>query len=158
MVSRYLPLRSFSITFTISSGKDIICTSLRCLYQCISIDIFISICYNSKILEYDNSQELSLLSKTELEWLLGNKQLSSIYNRKIKSKIRKKIENFENFELSLLVEKGLLSLSIVTKFSNCATKYSNTHNQIYSSNDNSSIKYGPDVIRTREPRHVKAVS
>ena len=66
-------------------------------------------------MEYDNSQELSLLSKTELEWLLGNKQLSSIYNRKIKSKIRKKIENFENFELSLLVEKGLLSLSTVTK-------------------------------------------
>jgi hypothetical protein len=56
-------------------------------------------------LEYNNSQELSLLSKTELEWLLGNKQLSSSYNHKIKSKIRKKIENVENFELPLLVER-----------------------------------------------------
>jgi hypothetical protein len=31
---------------------------------------------------YNNSQELSLFSKTELEWLLGNKQLSHSYNRK----------------------------------------------------------------------------
>ena len=107
---------------------------------------------------YNDQQELSLLSKTELEWLLGNKQLSSSFNRKIKSQIRKKIENFENFELPLLVERRLLFLSTVTKFSNGATKYSNTQNQIYSSNDNLSIKYGPDVIRTREPRHVKAVS
>jgi hypothetical protein len=76
-------------------------------------------------LAHNNQQEISLLSKTELEWLLGNKQLSSSYNRKIKSKIRKKIENFE---LPLLLEKGLISLSTVTKFSNCATKFSNTQN------------------------------
>jgi hypothetical protein len=106
----------------------------------------------------NNLHELSLLSKTELEWLLGNKQLTSSYNRKIKSQIRKKLENFENFELPLLLEKGLLSLSSVTKFGNGVTKYSNIQNQSYCSNHNLSIKYGPDVIRTRDPRHVKAVS
>ena len=39
---------------------------------------------------YNDSQEISLLSRTELEWLLGKKQLSGIYNRKIKSQIKKK--------------------------------------------------------------------
>ena len=110
------------------------------------------------MLACNNQQQLSLLSKTELEWLLGRKQLSGSYNRKIKSQIRKKLANFENFELPLLLEKGLLSLSAVTKSSNAVTKFSNIQNQIYSSNNNLSTKYGPDVIRTREPRHVKAVS
>ena len=110
------------------------------------------------MLTYNNLQELSFLSKTELEWLLGKKQLSGNYNRKIKSHIRKKLENFEKFELPLLLEKGLISLSSVTKFSNTVTKNSNIFNQGYSSKDNLIIKYGPDVIRTRDPRHVKAVS
>jgi hypothetical protein len=73
----------------------------------------------------NNFHELSLLSKKELEWVLGKTQLSGSYNRKIKSQIRKKLENFENFELPLLLEKGLLSLSSVTKYGNSATKYSN---------------------------------
>ena len=102
--------------------------------------------------------EQSLLSKTELEWLLGKKHLFGSYNRKIKSQIKKKLETFEKFELPLLIEKGLISLPTVTKFGNGATKYSNIQNQSYSLTDNLSTKYGPDVIRTREPRHVKAVS
>ena len=102
--------------------------------------------------------EISFLSRTELEWLLGEKQLSGSYNRKIKSQIKKKIENFQKFELSLFVEKELISLSIVTKYGNSVTKFSNIQNQNYYLNNNLSTKYGPDVIRTREPRHVKAVS
>ena len=74
---------------------------------------------------YNNQQELSLLSKTELEWLLGKKKLSGSYNRKIKSQIRKKLKNFEKFELPLLVERGLISLSAVTKYGNGVTKYGN---------------------------------
>ena len=76
----------------------------------------------------------SLLTKTELAWLLGNIQLSGNYNRKIKSQIRKKINNFENFELPLLIEKGLISFSPVTKYSNGVTKYSNTNSPSSSSN------------------------
>ena len=45
---------------------------------------------------------------------MGNIQLSGSYDRKIKSEIRKKINNFENLELPLLVEKGLISFSSVT--------------------------------------------
>ena len=109
--------------------------SLPWLYQCISLDIFISICSNYDILIYNNQQELSLLTKTELEWLLGKKQLSGIYNRKIKSQIKKKLENFEKFELPLLIAKGLISLSTVIKFGNSVTKYSNTQNYHTTKND-----------------------
>ena len=63
----------------------------------------------------------SLLTKTELEWLLGNLQLSASCHRKIKSQIRKTINNFEKFELPLLIEKGLMSFSSVTKCGNGVT-------------------------------------
>jgi hypothetical protein len=55
----------------------------------------------------NNINKPSLLTNTELEWLLGNKQLPGSYHRKTKSQIRKKINNFENIELTLLLEKGL---------------------------------------------------
>jgi hypothetical protein len=57
--------------------------------------------------------------------VIRKKHLSSSYNSKIKSHIRKKLVNFQNFELPLFLEKGLLSLSDVTKFGNTVTKYSN---------------------------------
>ena len=77
----------------------------------------------------------SLLTKTELDWILGTIQLSGNYNRKIKSQIRKKINNFENFELPLLIEKGLIAFSPVTKFSNDVTTYSNADTHSSSSNN-----------------------
>jgi hypothetical protein len=83
------------------------------------------------MLEYNNQQELSLLSKTELEWLLGNIQLHGSYHRKIKSQIRKKINNFEKFELPLIIEKGLMSFSSVTKFGNGVTKNSSADNSFF---------------------------
>ena len=83
----------------------------------------------------NNLHELSLLSKTELEWILGKAQLSGSYNRKIKSQIRKKLENFEKFELPLLLEKGLLSLSSVTNYGNGVTKYSNADPHSFLSNN-----------------------
>ena len=76
----------------------------------------------------------SLLTKTELDWLLGNIQVSGNYNRKIKSQIRKKITNIENLELPLLLEKGLVSFSPVTKYGNGVTKYSNADTHTSSSN------------------------
>lgn len=82
----------------------------------------------------------SLLTKTELEWLLGNIQLSWSCHRKIKSQIRKKINHFEKFELPLLIEKGLMSFSSVTTFGNGVTKYSNTEIHSSSSNNENSAQ------------------
>lgn len=88
----------------------------------------------------NNFHELLLLSKTELEWLLGNIELSGNDLRKIKSKIKKRLENFEKFELPLLVEKELISLSGVTKFGIGVTKYSKTESHpSWSNNENTQI-------------------
>ena len=62
---------------------------------------------------YDNSQELSLLSKTELEWLLGKKQLSKSFEYKIKSTVKKKINKFLNFELPLLIHNEILDKQLL---------------------------------------------
>jgi hypothetical protein len=117
-----------------------------------------------------------LLSQTEREWILGSLKLSKGHERKIKSAIKKKIENFQKFELSLLIRKGILDYPDVTKISNTVTKYSNTPNGLnilnydnfnFAINNMKNYQFngsnfknfgGPDVIRTREPRHVKAVS
>jgi hypothetical protein len=45
---------------------------------------------------HNNPSKPSLLTNTELEWLLGKIQLQGSYHRKIKSQIRKKIENFKD--------------------------------------------------------------
>jgi hypothetical protein len=60
-----------------------------------------------------NSHELSLLSKTELEWLLGNKRLSKSFGYKSKSTIKKKIDNFLSFELPLLIQTQILDKQLV---------------------------------------------
>lgn len=118
-----------------------------------------------------------LLSHTKKEWLLGNVKLSEEYERKITSAIKKKIQNFQNFELPLLIKNGLLSYPHVTESCNNGTKYSNGNNSCFRSNysiiDNFSVEStkvfqndnqkcgnfnGPNAIRTRDPRHVKAVS
>ena len=63
------------------------------------------------------------LSKAELGYLTSKRQFSDSYSRTIKSRLQKKIERFANEELPLLVDKGLISSSIldvriVTKFRN----------------------------------------
>lgn len=76
----------------------------------------------------------ALLTRTEIEWLRNNIQLSNGYRRKIRSDIRRKLRIFTEFELPLLTESGLIpattNCNIVTL--NCNTNYplnsSNTDN------------------------------
>ena len=75
-----------------------------------------------------------LLSQTEKEWLLGKEKLSEGYERKIKSAIKKKIENFQKFELPLLIKNRLLGYPHVTESFNNVTKNSNGNNSCFRSN------------------------
>jgi hypothetical protein len=64
----------------------------------------------------------AFLTKTELQWLNGNIQLSCGYERKIKSDIKKKIRILQEIELPLLMEKGFISqLTAVTSNCNAVT-------------------------------------
>jgi hypothetical protein len=72
--------------------------------------------------------EVALLTKTELDWLNENIQLSYAYRRKIKSDIRKKIRILQELELPLLIGKGFVSLQStgVTPNRNTVTAKFNT--------------------------------
>jgi hypothetical protein len=55
----------------------------------------------------------ALLTKTELDWLRGNVQVSSEYERQIRSRIKRKVQSFQKGELPLLMEKGFTFQSSV---------------------------------------------
>jgi hypothetical protein len=61
------------------------------------------------------------------------------YEQKIKSDIKKRIENFQKFELPLLIRTGLLTYPNVTENSNNVTKYSNGLNELHRFNFNKLI-------------------
>ena len=48
----------------------------------------------------------ALLTRSELEWLQGNKQVSKSFEWKMKSEIRRKLLTFESLELPLLQSRG----------------------------------------------------
>jgi hypothetical protein len=49
----------------------------------------------------------SLLTKTEIDWLLGKAHLSKTYEYKIKSIIKSKLRALSEFELPLILKSGL---------------------------------------------------
>ena len=77
----------------------------------------------------------SLLTKTELEWLMGKKKVSKVYEYRIRCDIKKKLQIFQTSELPLLVQNGFIhELSVFSQLSantqNNSTELSlaNNHN------------------------------
>ena len=62
------------------------------------------------MLAHNNQQELSLLTKTELEWLMGKKKVSKVYEYRMRSDIKKKLQIFQQSELPLLTSIELEEL------------------------------------------------
>ena len=50
----------------------------------------------------------SILTNAELEWLIGKKKVSKVYEYRIKSDIKKKLQIFQRLELPLLAQNGFL--------------------------------------------------
>jgi hypothetical protein len=74
---------------------------------------------------------------SELEWLTGKKKVSKVYEYRIRSDIKKKLQIFQRLELPLLAQNGFLNdLSVFTQLS------ANTQNSVteYGNNDNSTIE------------------
>ena len=58
----------------------------------------------------------SLLNKTELEQLMGKKKVSKVYEYRIRSDIKEKLQIFHTSELPLLIQNGfLIELSVFTQ-------------------------------------------
>ena len=51
----------------------------------------------------------ALLTKTELDWLQHKIKVSKVYEYRIKSDIKKKLQTFKQLELPLLVKNGFVS-------------------------------------------------
>jgi hypothetical protein len=76
----------------------------------------------------------ALLTKSELEWLLGNNHnVSKAYQYKMKSEIRKKLKILNNLELPILQKSGIFSEDL-TVFGNDLTVFGKVDNTINSSN------------------------
>jgi hypothetical protein len=63
----------------------------------------------------------ALLTRSELEWLQGSKQVSAAYARQMRSRLYRKLDTFQNLELPLLIDHGFN----VTIDSHSATASSN---------------------------------
>jgi hypothetical protein len=48
----------------------------------------------------------ALLTRSEIDWLLGNKEVSKLYERKLRYSIKKKIETLTELEIPLLAGRG----------------------------------------------------
>ncbi len=53
----------------------------------------------------------ALLTRTEIDWLLGKIVVSKSYEYKIKSSIKSKLKTLNELEIPLLIDKGLISPS-----------------------------------------------
>ena len=75
----------------------------------------------------------ALLTRTELDWLLGNKSnISNSHQYKIKSEIKKKLKILTTLELPLLEKVGIFSEEL-TVFGKSLTTFSKVDNPINSS-------------------------
>jgi hypothetical protein len=83
--------------------------------------------------EFDTKH--ALLTRTELNWLLGNRSnISNSHQYKIKSEIRKKLKVFVTLELPLLEKTGILSDNL-TLFGKNLTTFSKANNPTNASNN-----------------------
>ena len=58
----------------------------------------------------------AILTRTELQWLLGNIKISKIHEYRIKSDIRKKLKTFAEIEIPILIQKGFMDTNNLSIF------------------------------------------
>lgn len=63
----------------------------------------------------DNLQP-AILTRTEIEWLLGKVKVSKPYEYRIKSDIRKKMKTFTDLELPLLIKHRIIDDTDLSKY------------------------------------------
>jgi hypothetical protein len=99
----------------------------------------------------------------ETEWLLGNYHGPRIFERTVRFRSMQKIKSIMDYEIIILVVRDFISIKHPAAI---AITYSNPvfnngyYNKVKGPKNGFCLvkEDGPDVIRTRDPRHVKAVS
>lgn len=102
-----------------------------------------------------------LLTCTERDFLLGNREFTKAQKRYLRCRLNKKVKEFVSNELTILQDKGYLVGTVAASsnggFSLVRILPQTWHyheNSDYNNKENS----GPGAIWTLDPRHVKAVS
>ena len=72
----------------------------------------------------------ALLTRTEINWLLGNVKVSKPYEYRIKSDIRKKIKTFTDLELPLLLKQRIIDSLDLSKYTQNLRTNPQTKDQI----------------------------
>ena len=78
-----------------------------------------------------NSHTTAILTRAEIEWLNGLKDVSKTHEYKMKSVIRKKLDTLANTELPLIEKSGFF-YNDLTKFGKKLTDYSKVEKSIVS--------------------------
>jgi hypothetical protein len=76
----------------------------------------------------------ALLTRTEIEWLLNNVNISKAYEYRIKSDIKKKLKIFAELEMPLLLEKGIIDNHDLSKYTQNLRTNPQIDNQNFSIN------------------------
>jgi hypothetical protein len=81
--------------------------------------------------EIERENPARICNQIKLEWLQSTKQVSSSYEREIRSSIKEKFQTISELEALLLIKQGLLELTssaaaTTTTDSNAATKFSSS--------------------------------
>jgi hypothetical protein len=66
----------------------------------------------SAVMSEDMQHHTALLTRSEIEWLLGKRQLSKSYERKMRAVLKKKLRTWEQVERPLLEAHGFLGATI----------------------------------------------
>jgi hypothetical protein len=90
----------------------------------------------------------SLSTRCEIDWLLGNKQVSDSYKRKMRCVINRKLQTLTRFEIPLLLDKGF----DVTAVSSGVTAGSNTTNALVANAWESEGRVNYEVEQEESPR------
>ena len=81
-----------------------------------------------------NDPKPALLTRTEIAWLLGEKQVSKAYEYYLKHSIKEKLQTLTELELPLLRKKRLLStsldLSVCSKNLSANSKVNDKNNKL----------------------------
>jgi hypothetical protein len=95
----------------------------------------------------------SILTTSELEWLTGKKQVSKVYEYRIRSDIKKKLQLFQKFELPLLAQKGFLNdLSVFTQKLSANTQLHNMDQRSTSTSEHKKLLrpgFEPGIVALR---------
>jgi len=76
----------------------------------------------------------ALLTRTEIQWLLGKIKVSKPYEYRIKSDLKKKLKIFTELEIPLLIEKGFIDNNDLSKYPQNLMTNPQINNQNFSIN------------------------